>query len=45
MGALTSGNLRISFGRGSTEDDVDRLIEVLPPAVRRLREEAGAIDL
>ena len=45
MGALTSGNLRISFGRGSTEEDVDRLLEVLPPAVRRLREEAGASDL
>jgi cysteine desulfurase len=45
MGALTSGNLRISFGRGSTEEDVDRLLEVLPPAVRRLREEAGVSDL
>ena len=45
MGALTSGNLRISFGRGSTEDDVDRLLTVLPAAVRRLREEAGVTDL
>jgi cysteine desulfurase len=45
MGALTSGNLRISFGRGSTDDDVDRLLAVLPAAVRRLREEAGVSDL
>jgi cysteine desulfurase len=45
MGALTSGNLRISFGRGSTEDDVDRLLTVLPAAIRRLREEAGVSDL
>lgn len=45
MGALTSGNLRISFGRGSTEDDVDRLLTVLPAAVRRLRAEAGVSDL
>lgn len=45
MGALTSGNLRISFGRGSTEDDVDRLLAVLPAVVQRLREEAGVSDL
>ena len=45
MGALTSGNLRISFGRGSTDDDVERLLAVLPAAVQRLREEAGVGDL
>jgi cysteine desulfurase len=45
MGALTSGNLRISFGRGSTQEDVDHLLTVLPAAVRRLREEAGVSEL
>jgi cysteine desulfurase len=45
MGALTSGNLRISFGRSSTEHDVERLLTVLPAAVRRLRDEAGVTDL
>jgi cysteine desulfurase len=45
MGALTSGNLRISFGRSSTEHDVERLLTVLPAAVRRFRDEAGVTDL
>lgn len=40
MGALTHGNVRVSFGRDSTERDVDLLLAALPPAVRRLREGA-----
>ena len=37
MGALTHGNVRLSIGRGTTEDDVARLLEVLPGAIARLR--------
>ncbi len=37
MGALTHGNVRVSFGRSSTDADVDRLLAVLPGAVERLR--------
>ena len=34
---LARGSLRFSFGRGNTDADVDRLLEVLPPIVQRLR--------
>lgn len=34
---LARGSLRFSFGRGNSEDDVDRLLEALPPIVQRLR--------
>ena len=34
---LARGSLRFTFGRGNTEADVDRLLEVLPPIVARLR--------
>ena len=37
MGALTHGNVRLSVGRDTTEDDVERFLEVLPGAVERLR--------
>jgi cysteine desulfurase len=37
MGALTHGNVRVSVGRETTEDDVDRFLQVLPDAVQRLR--------
>jgi cysteine desulfurase len=37
MGALTQGNVRVSVGRDTTEDDVGRFLEVLPAAVERLR--------
>jgi cysteine desulfurase len=37
MGALTHGNVRVSFGRTSTDADVDRLLAVLPAAVARQR--------
>jgi cysteine desulfurase len=31
------GSLRFSFGRDNTEQDVDRVLEVLPPIVAKLR--------
>ncbi|HOX08772.1 MAG TPA: cysteine desulfurase family protein, partial [Planctomycetota bacterium] len=31
------GSLRLSFGRASTEEEVDRFLEVFPPIVDRLR--------
>lgn len=41
MGALTHGNVRISLGRDTLETDVQRLAEVLPGVVERLRAETG----
>jgi len=41
MGALTHGNLRVSLSRDSTEDDVDRLLAVLPGIVADIRKDAG----
>jgi cysteine desulfurase len=32
------GSLRFTLGRGTTEEDIDHLIEVFPPIVTRLRE-------
>jgi cysteine desulfurase len=37
MGALTHGNVRVSVGRETTEDDVGRFLDVLPGVVERLR--------
>ncbi|MEX2446617.1 MAG: cysteine desulfurase family protein [Dehalococcoidia bacterium] len=34
---LARGSLRFTLGRSNTEADVDRLLEALPPIVRRLR--------
>jgi cysteine desulfurase len=34
---LAAGALRFTLGAGSTETDVDRALEVVPAAVRRLR--------
>ncbi len=34
---LARGSLRFTLGRSNTNADVDRLLEVLPPAVERLR--------
>jgi cysteine desulfurase len=45
IGALTHGNLRVSLGRDSSQDDVDRLLSELPNAVAELRAEAGALGL
>lgn len=38
---LALGSLRVSLGRASTEDDVDYLLDVLPPIVERLRAISG----
>ncbi len=35
--ATAQGSLLFSFGRQNTEEDVDRILEVLPPVVERLR--------
>ena len=35
---LARGSIRFSFGKDNTEEDVDRVLEVLPQAVARLRE-------
>jgi cysteine desulfurase len=37
MVALTHGNLRVSVGRETTDDDVDRFLAVLPQVVAELR--------
>jgi cysteine desulfurase len=42
MGVLTHGNVRVSFGRDSTEADLDRLLEVLPRVVAQVRRDLGA---
>jgi cysteine desulfurase len=34
---LARGSLRFTFGRGNTDADVDRLLDVLPPIVQRMR--------
>lgn len=41
MGALTHGNVRLSVGRSTTEDDVDRLLAALPGVVADLRAQVG----
>ena len=41
MGVLTHGNVRVSLGRDTTEDDVDRLLAALPDVVGRIRKDAG----
>lgn len=37
MGALTHGNVRISVGRETSDDDVERFLAVLPATLERLR--------
>lgn len=34
---ITQGSLRFSLGRGNTKEDIDRVAEVLPPIIKRLR--------
>lgn len=41
MGALTHGNVRVSLTRDTTEDEVERFLQVLPGVVERLRRRAG----
>ncbi|HVL88983.1 MAG TPA: cysteine desulfurase family protein [Actinomycetota bacterium] len=38
MGALTHGSVRVSLGRGSTDEDVNAFLKELPPIVANLRE-------
>jgi len=37
MGALTHGNVRVSLGRETTDDDVERFLMALPGVLRELR--------
>ena len=41
MGALTHGNVRVSLGRDTTEEQVERFVAALPDLVGRLRTEVG----
>ncbi|HSP37856.1 MAG TPA: cysteine desulfurase family protein [Frankiaceae bacterium] len=41
IGALTHGNVRISVGRDTTADDVERLLATVPEVVSALRADAG----
>ncbi|MEV0792223.1 aminotransferase class V-fold PLP-dependent enzyme [Kribbella sp. NPDC050459] len=41
MGVLTHGNVRVSLGRDTSYDDVQRFCAVLPAIVRRIRAEVG----
>jgi cysteine desulfurase len=45
MGALTSGNVRVSLPAGVTDEDVDRFLAVLPDCVAAVRAELGASGL
>jgi cysteine desulfurase len=45
MGALTSGNVRVSLHHATTEAEVDDFLRVLPPTVAEVRAELGADGL
>ena len=45
MGVLTYGNVRVSLHRGTTEDDVERFLGVLPEVVAEVRRAGGAEGL
>jgi cysteine desulfurase len=45
MGALSSGNVRISLHRETTETEVDDLLAALPAVVAGIRAELGASEL
>jgi cysteine desulfurase len=45
MGVLTHGNVRVSLHRGTTEEDVDRFLAVLPGVVADVRRAGGAEGL
>ncbi|WP_338496951.1 aminotransferase class V-fold PLP-dependent enzyme [Streptomyces sp. SJL17-4] len=42
MGVLSEGNVRVSLPAGTTAEDVDRFLEVLPGVVAGVRERLGA---
>jgi cysteine desulfurase len=41
MGVLTHGNVRVSLGRTTTYEEVDRFVTLLPRLVQRIRAEVG----
>nr|WP_020512099.1 aminotransferase class V-fold PLP-dependent enzyme [Actinoplanes globisporus] len=41
MGVLSHGNVRVSLHRGTTAEEVDRFLTVLPGLVEKIRKEAG----
>jgi len=45
MGALTSGNIRVSLHHATTENEVDEFLAVLPLVVAEVRAELGAAGL
>ena len=45
MGALTSGNVRVSLHHATTEAEVDEFLAVLPGVVADVRAELGAAGL
>lgn len=45
IGALTSGNLRVSLHRGTTEAEIDEFLAALPDVVAEVRAELGAAGL
>ena len=45
MGALTSGNVRVSLHHATTEAEVDEFLRALPDAVAEVRAELGASGL
>lgn len=45
MGALTSGNLRVSLHRDTTADEIEQFLAVLPAVVAEVRAELGADGL
>ncbi len=45
MGVLTHGNVRVSLHRGSSADDVERFLAVLPGIVADVRRAGGAAGL
>ncbi|MEU1366219.1 aminotransferase class V-fold PLP-dependent enzyme [Streptomyces sp. NPDC005803] len=42
MGVLSEGNVRVSLPAGTSDEDVDRFLAVLPAAVAGVREKLGA---
>ena len=45
MGVLTHGNVRVSLCRGTTAEEVEAFLDLLPGLVERLRAQAGAAGL
>ena len=45
MGALTSGNVRVSLHHATTDADVEQFLAVLPGVVAEVRDELGAAGL